>query len=76
MPLRSLGQEDPLEEGTATNLHQYSCLEKPMDRGAWRAKVHRVRKSQTRLKRLSTQYTRITAHREGGGWLGGQRPGI
>ena len=31
---------------------QYSCLENPMDRGAWRATVHRVAKSQTRLKRL------------------------
>ena len=29
---------------------QYSCLEKPMDRGAWLATVHRVSKSQTRLK--------------------------
>ena len=26
---------------------QYSCLENPMDRGAWRARVHRVTKSQT-----------------------------
>ena len=25
---------------------QYSCLENPMDRGAWRATVHRVTKSQ------------------------------
>ena len=33
---------------------QYSCLENPMDRGAWRATVHRVAKSRTRLKRLST----------------------
>ena len=33
---------------------QYSCLENPMDRGAWRAAVHRVTKSQTRLLRLST----------------------
>ena len=33
---------------------QYSCLENPMDRGAWRATVHRVTKSGTRLKRLST----------------------
>ena len=32
---------------------QYSCLENPMDRGAWRATVHRVTKSGTRLKRLS-----------------------
>ena len=29
---------------------QYSCLENLMDRGAWRATVHRVAKSQTRLK--------------------------
>ena len=33
---------------------QYSCLENPMDRGAWRATVYRVTKSWTRLKRLST----------------------
>ena len=28
---------------------QYSCLENPMDRGAWRTAVHRVPKSWTRL---------------------------
>ena len=33
---------------------QYSCLENPMDRGAWRATVHGVAQSQTGLKRLST----------------------
>ena len=33
---------------------QYSCLENPMDRRAWRATVHRVTKSQTRL---SNQHT-------------------
>ena len=33
---------------------QYSYLENPMDRGAWQAIVHRVTKSQTQLKRLST----------------------
>ena len=32
---------------------QFSCPENPMDRGAWRAMVHRVRKSWTWLKRLS-----------------------
>ena len=32
---------------------QYSCLENPMDRGAWQATVHRVAKSWTRLKQLS-----------------------
>jgi len=34
-------------------LFQYSCLENPVDRGAWWARVHRVEKSQTLLKRLS-----------------------
>ena len=29
---------------------QYSCLENPMDRGAWRATVHKVVKGQTGLK--------------------------
>ena len=28
---------------------QYSCLENPMDRGAWQATVHGVTKSQTQL---------------------------
>ena len=28
---------------------QYSCLENPLDRGAWQATVHGVAKSQTRL---------------------------
>ena len=31
---------------------QYSCLENPMDRGAWQATVHGVTKGQTRLKQL------------------------
>ena len=35
-------------EGDGTPL-QYSCLENPMDRGAWWAAVHGVTKSQTRL---------------------------
>ena len=41
------------EEGNGNPL-QYSCLENPMDRRARWARVHRVAKSQTRLKRLST----------------------
>ena len=32
---------------------RYSCLENPMERGAWQAIVQRVAESQTRLKRLS-----------------------
>ena len=33
---------------------QYSCLEKPMDRGVWWATAHRIAKIQTQLKQLST----------------------
>ena len=33
---------------------QYSCLESPMDKGAWRDTVHGVPQSRTRLKRLGT----------------------
>ena len=43
---RSLG-------GGHGNPFQYSCLENPMDRGAWEATVHSVAKSQMRLERLS-----------------------
>ena len=35
----SLGWEDPLEKGVATPF-QYSCLDNPMDRGAWWTIVH------------------------------------
>ena len=49
----SLGWDDPLEEEPSTSL-QYSCLENPMDKGAWWVTVHTVTKSQTRLKWLST----------------------
>ena len=35
-------------EGNGNPL-QYSCLENPMDRGAWWATVHRVAKSRTQL---------------------------
>ena len=32
------------------NPFQYSCLENPMDKGAWQATVRGVAKSQTRLR--------------------------
>ena len=35
--------------GEHGNPLQYSCLEKPMDRGAWQATDHAVAKNQTRL---------------------------
>ena len=33
---------------------QYSCLDNPMDRRTWQATIHRIAKSRTRLKGLST----------------------
>ena len=36
------------------NPFQYSCLEIPMDRGAWQAMVHRVAESQTRPSNLAS----------------------
>ena len=40
--------------GGHDNPLQYSCLENPMDGGAWWATVHGVTKSQTQMKWLST----------------------
>ena len=43
-------------EGNGNPL-QYSCLENPMDRGAWRATAHGVAKSRTQLSDFtSLQY--------------------
>ena len=46
-----LGWEDLLEKGTAFH-SSILAWRIPMDRGAWQATVHRVRKSWTRLKQL------------------------
>ena len=46
--VQSLGWEDSPGEGHGNPL-QYSCLENPMDRGAWQATVHWVTKSRTQL---------------------------
>ena len=40
-------------EGNGNPL-QYSCLENPVDGGAWWAAIHGVAQSQTQLKRLSS----------------------
>ena len=45
-----MGRSPGKENG---NPLQYSCLENPMDRGAWWATVHSVEKSRRRLKQLS-----------------------
>ena len=42
-------------EGNGTPL-QYSCLENPMDRGAWWAAVHGVAESQTRLSNFTLNF--------------------
>ena len=38
---------------------QDSCLENPMDRGDWKAMVHRVAKNWIQLKQLSTAHKYI-----------------
>ena len=47
IPGKSLGNDNPL---------QYSCLENPMDGGAWQATACRVTKSQTRLSIFTHSY--------------------
>ena len=46
------GGEDPLEEGMAVH-SSILTWRIPMDRGAWQATVHRIAKSQTRLKQFN-----------------------
>ena len=53
----SLGQEDTLEKGMATH-PSILAWRIPWTRGAWRATVHRVASSLTRLKPLSTNIDR------------------
>ena len=50
--IQSPSWEDP--QGERGKPLQYSCLQNPMDRGAWWVIVQRVAKSQTRLKQVST----------------------
>ena len=52
MGVPSLGLEDPLEEEMATH-SSVLAWENPMDRGAWWATVHGVRKNQTQLRDLT-----------------------
>ena len=53
MRVQSLGQEDPLEKEMATHSSILAWRMNPMDRGAWRAVVHRVAKSWTQLGDLA-----------------------
>ena len=67
-------------KGNGTPL-QYSCLENPMDGGAWWAAVHGVTKSRTRLsnftftfhfhaleKEMATHSSVLENPRDGGAW--------
>ena len=66
-------------EGNGNPL-QHSCLENPVDRGAWWAAVHRVAQSRTQLKQLSMhasvgegndnrlQYSCLENPRDGRAW--------
>ena len=51
------------------NPPQCSCLENPMDRGAWRAAVHGVTKSQTRLSDSAQHSTCVFHHNLKGKFL-------
>ena len=62
--VRSLGGEDPLEDGMAT--HSIFLPGESVDRGTWWATALRVAKSQTQLKWLRTHtYFLLKCHTEG-----------
>ena len=58
---RSLGWEDPLEEGLATHSSILSWRI-PMDRGAWQATVHRVTQSWTQLSDKAAEAACVVYH--------------
>ena len=49
-------------EGNGTPL-QYSCLENPMDGGAWKAALHGVAEGQTRLSDFMATHSSVLAWR-------------
>ena len=55
VPLHCLRLIHCLGEGNGTPL-QYSCLENPMDGGAWQAAVHGVAKSRARLSNFTFNF--------------------
>ena len=52
------GSERSPGGGHGNPLH-YSCLEHSIDRGAWQGTVHRVAKSQTQQKQVSTHAIKV-----------------
>ena len=60
------GSERSPGEGNGNPL-QYPCLENPRDRGAWRATVHGVAKSRTRLSNFTFTF-HCLSHQPMAGW--------
>ena len=56
--VQSLGQEDSPGERNGNPL-QYSCVDNPMDGGAWWATAHGVAKSRTRLGDFTSHYVKV-----------------
>ena len=54
--VRFLDQEDMSPRERNVNPLKYSCLENPMNRGAWWTIVHGVTKNWTRLSDYTTHY--------------------
>ena len=61
MQVRSLSQDDPLEEGMATH-SSILAWRIPMDRGSWRAIDRGVAKSWTRLSDLTATNMQFNKH--------------
>ena len=57
-----LGLENPRPWGGNGNSLQYSCLENPLDSGAWQALVHGVAKSWTRLSNWAHTHSPCSRH--------------
>ena len=55
--IQSLGQENPLEK-EMTSYFSILVWKNPMDRGTWRATVHRASKSWTRLSNWAHTHTK------------------
>ena len=59
MQVQSLSWKDSPGEGNGNPL-QGSCLENPMDRGAWQATVHGGHKSQSQLSDYHHQFELVS----------------
>ena len=78
MHTETLTDERYLSRTRNGNPLQYSCLENPMDRGAWWAAVHGVAKTWLNdftftfhfhaLEKEMTTHSRVLAWRDGGAW--------